>query len=357
MMGGRDRNHSTLDNISRFGCWNVRTMNGREQELVEKMKRCRLEVLGVSEAKVRGNGVRMIGDTTCVYSGVQGGRAKAGVVILLSERFGRYLKEWRCVDERILWIRLKVEGVWVSLVQVYAPTDDSSVASKDEFFLRLQKAVGRVARGDLLIVMGDMNARVGDDTGIWGEVLGRHGEEVCNENGRRLLQFSSEHNLWITNTWFPHKRIHKYMWECRGKGLRSLIDYFLVGKEARKQVIDVKAVRGAEIGSDHYLVLMKIKLKVRRMKENRQEEGRQQIKLCKLKDEKVRKEYQAVIAELYEGARGTDIERAWKELKNGIVGAAMMVCGSTRGRKGEAKRTRWWNEEVKRAVRRKKSTV
>ena len=132
-MGGRDRNHSALDNISRFGCWNVRTMNGRKQELVEEMRRCRLEVLGVSEAKVRGNGVRMFGDTTCVYSGVQGGRAKAGVAILLSERFGRYLKDRRCVDERILWIRLKVEGVWVSLLQVYAPTDDSSVASKDEF--------------------------------------------------------------------------------------------------------------------------------------------------------------------------------------------------------------------------------
>ena len=87
----------------------------------------------MSEAKVRGNGVQMIGDTTCVYSGVQGGRAKAGVAILLSERFGRYLKDRRCVDERILWIRLKVEGVWVSLLQVYTPTDDSSVASKDEF--------------------------------------------------------------------------------------------------------------------------------------------------------------------------------------------------------------------------------
>ena len=160
-MCGSARNHSVFDNISRFGCWNVRTMNGREQELVEEMKRCRLEVLGVSETKVRGNGVRMIGDTTCVYSGVQGGRAKAGVAILLSERFGRYLKEWRCVDERIVWIRLKVDGVWVSLVQVYAPTEDSSAASKDEFYLRLQEAVGRVAQGDLLIVMGDMNARVG----------------------------------------------------------------------------------------------------------------------------------------------------------------------------------------------------
>ena len=127
-----------------------------------------------------------------------------------------------------------------------------------------------------------------------------------------------------------------------------------MGKEVRKQVIDVKAVRGAEIGSDHYLVLMKIKLKAKRVKKNRQEEGRQQIKLNKLKEEKIRREYQAVIAEMYEEARGTDIEVAWKELKDGIVGAAMMVCGCTRRRKGEAKRTRWWNEEVKRVVRKKK---
>ena len=48
-----------------------------------------------------------------------------------------------------------------------------------------------------------------------------------------------------------------------------------MGKEARKQVIDVKAVRGAEIGSDHYLVLMKIKLKVRNVKKCKQERVRQ----------------------------------------------------------------------------------
>ena len=70
-----------------------------------------------------------------------------------------------------------------------------------------------------MIVMADMNARVGCDVSIWGEVLGRNGEEVCNEKGRWILQFSSEHNLWIAN-----------------RGLRSLIDYFLIGKEARKEV-------------------------------------------------------------------------------------------------------------------------
>jgi len=358
----RERNdlNGLEGNVRRFGCWNVRSMNGKEEELVAEMKKYRLEVVGVSETKVRGNGLKQIGDVSCVYSGVQEGRAKGGVAILLSGRFGAYLKEWKCVDERIVWIRLKIEGVWVTVVQVYAPTEDRTQSVKDEFYVKLQDTVGRVARGDLLIVMGDLNARVGDETDIWGEVLGRYGEEICNENGRRLLQFSSEHNLLIANTWFPHKKIHMYTWECRGRGLRSLIDYFLIGKEYRKQVVDVKAVRGAELGSDHYLVLLKIKLKVERRVRGMDRRLRQQIKINKLKEDEVRNKYQVMMGEMYEACKvkryvaDGDVEMAWKEMKEGIVGAARMVCGVAKGRKGSEKRTRWWNDEVKSAVRRKK---
>ena len=87
--------------MSRFGCWNVRSMSGREEELVDKMKRYRFKVLGVNEAKMRGNGMKRIGDATCAYSGLQEGRSKAGVAILLSEEFDVFLWEWRCIDERI----------------------------------------------------------------------------------------------------------------------------------------------------------------------------------------------------------------------------------------------------------------
>ena len=45
---------------------------------------------------------------------------------------------------------------------------------------------------------------------------------------------------------------------------------------------------------------------------------------------------------------------AWKELKEGIVGAETKVCGTMRWRSGQVKRTRWWNEEVKSAVQKKK---
>lgn len=44
--------------------------------------------------------------------------------------------------------------------------------------------------------------------------------------------------------------------------MKSIIDYFLVRKKFMKLVKDVKVVRGAEVGSDHHLVLMKVKLRV-----------------------------------------------------------------------------------------------
>ena len=69
-------------------------------------------------------------------------------------------------------VQLKVKGVWVSLIQVYAPAEDRSQDVKDEFYAKLQDTVGEELLRDLLIVMGDLNARVGNETDIWGEVLG-----------------------------------------------------------------------------------------------------------------------------------------------------------------------------------------
>ena len=51
-------------------------MSSREEELVDEMMRYELEVLGVSEAKMRRNGMKNEdGDATCVYSEVQEGRS------------------------------------------------------------------------------------------------------------------------------------------------------------------------------------------------------------------------------------------------------------------------------------------
>ena len=48
--------------------------------------------------------------------------------------------------------------------------------------------------------------------------------------------------LTIMNGYFEHKDIHKYTWECRGRGLRTIIDYFAVRKAIRPAVANVKVI-------------------------------------------------------------------------------------------------------------------
>ncbi len=87
-----------------------------------------------------------------------------------------------------------------------------------------------------------MNARVGS-TEIGG-VVGQYGVDRVNENGQYLVDICAERGLFLANTFFQHKIIHRYTWE-RGNE-RSLTDYIAVDNRLRKEVEDAKIVRGSE---------------------------------------------------------------------------------------------------------------
>ena len=48
-----------------------------------------------------------------------------------------------------------------TILQIYAPTNKYSEAEKDEFYELLQAVIDDVPRHDLLVVMGDVNAKIG----------------------------------------------------------------------------------------------------------------------------------------------------------------------------------------------------
>ena len=225
-----------------------------------------------------------------VYAGVTEGRARGGVGIMVAERWGDCIRSWRCVNERCVMVRLKIERVGITLVQVYAPTDDKANDTKEEFYAALQEVIARAQRGDKVVVMGDLNARVRNNVLRWSDAMGKHDEEVENDSGRRLLRFCVENELRIMNTHFEHKKIHKFTWKCPGRGLQSIIDYFLVREDMKRIVNDVRVIRGAEIGSDHHLVVMKVKLTKRPQmgqEVRRRDNRRQHLKRWKLKEKDV----------------------------------------------------------------------
>ena len=117
--------------------------------------------------------------------------------------------------------------------------------------------------------MGDLNAKVGEDNDGYENIIGSHGVGERNDNGERLVDFCGLNNLMVTGTIFPHKLIHKQTWTSPGGKTKNQIDHVLVSRQHRTSVMDTRAMRGADIASDHQLVRSKIKLKLKRKQKNK----------------------------------------------------------------------------------------
>ena len=237
----------------RFGTWNIKTINGKEVELIQEMKDHKMEILGLSEVKRKGNGMRRLQDGYILrYSGVgMDSRAKEGVGIITNERIETKVSGWEPINSRIMVVDLDLE-INLSLIQVYAPTDDSDILDKEEFYVQLQKVMDKViSKGRRVIISGDLNGRTGQDKRMALGCMGKHGgERTLNENGRRVIEFCIGNQLLIGNSFFPHKKVHKITYEAEGSDAKSVIDYFLYPQDIRNSIMDVKVIRGAELYTD-----------------------------------------------------------------------------------------------------------
>ena len=125
-------------------------------------------------------------------------------------------------------------------------------------------------------------------------------------------------------------------------------------KALRPGVADVKVIRGAELDSDHYLVLMKVCLKP---KKPRKETGltREKLRVNKLADSVTRRRFQVELSSRFRQRKcvgGDGVERVWQEFRDSITEATEKVVG--RSKKRIKKATSWWSKEVKQAVQKKK---
>ena len=345
-----------------MGTWNVRGLNGKEGELVEEFENVGLDIIGITETKKESKGeIMMKGGHLLIYSGVEmKERAREGVGCIIAKDSIKYLKEWTGVSERILKITMKLDKHNETMILVvYGPSEDETIKNKDNFWEELTE-VTEEAKGRL-IILGDLNGRVGEKDEETGETIGHYGESVRNSNGKRLIDFCIMNDLVITNTFYEHKEIHRYTREVRSRGERSIIDYIMINKKYRKEVKDTRVRRGPEIYSDHYLVLTKIRTEeiVHDRKQVNSGTGvmREIIKVYKLRNKEVAEAYRVKVEVEMQKAKNTDtnIENQWKEIRDVMMKVAKQTCGSTRvGGKDTNKQTRWWNAELAAEIKLKK---
>ena len=66
--------------------------------------------------------------------------------------------EWTPISERIIQARYYSKYIKLTVIHVYAPTEDADEQAKDDFYTRLQDVIDGVNTHDVIMVTGDMNA-------------------------------------------------------------------------------------------------------------------------------------------------------------------------------------------------------
>ena len=326
--GGQSRKDSTGPKASssnkalRIASWNVRTMyeTGKSKQVSVEMKRYNLHILGVSETRWTQSGQKHLSSGELIlYSGREDKHHSGGVGILLNKLAQKTLRGWEPHGERIIMASFTTrnKGINLNIVQIYAPTNDASEEDKDSFYTMLQGVIDKLPRKDVNIVMGDANAKVGQDNTGYENIMGRNGLGEMNENGERFANFCSFNNLVIGGTVFPHKRIHKATWVSPDGVTENQIDHVCISQRFRRSLEDVKVQRGADVGSDHHLLLAKVKLHLKRHG-NRTEPKRKRYQVSLLEGDKGR-EFQIQLRNRFQVLADIedeqDVESQWLGIK------------------------------------------
>ena len=261
-------NRRSLRENMRIGTWNVRTMNQGKLDIMKReMERTGVELMGISEMRWTGMGHFMSDDYEVYYCGQETLR-RNGVAFICTDEIRRCVMGFNPVSDRIATIRLQCKPVNMTVLQVYAPTSTAEEGDMEEFYEKVQHVVDEIPRGDVLYVIGDWNAKVGQDK--TNGTTGRFGLGERNERGDQLVEFCSRNDFQIMNTFFKLHARRLYTWRSPDQTTRNQIDYIICKTRWRSSVRRVTTLPGADCGTDHNLLIADVKIKLKRIKRAKQ---------------------------------------------------------------------------------------
>ena len=338
-----------LKHDKKIGTWNVRSLfqAGKVNNVIKEMQRLNIDILGCSEVRWPNLGQCEINDNTVYNCGDTTTRNKNGVAIIVNKEVKNSVLSFIGISDRVAILKINAKPFNMNIIQAYAPTSGSSEQEVEVFYEQLKAALKHTKKQELNLLMGDFNAKVGK--GAVDSTVGQFGLGTRNDRGDRLIQFCQEVDSVIMNTFFqlPPRRL--YTWkspaDCPQKVIRNQIDYIIINKRFQNSVKSTKAYPGADVPSDHNLLLSRMKLHLKKVYKGKPQK---RPDIQKLKDnttrEEIKNELNNKINSIATDIRqeNINVEDVW----NGIKNACSSVVDSKLKAGKRAKKQPWMTEGI-----------
>ncbi|KAI5626129.1 hypothetical protein C0J50_14119 [Silurus asotus] len=331
----------------RVGTLNVGTMTGKGREVADMMERRKVDMLCVQETKWKGSKARNIGGGfKLFYHGVDGKRN--GVGVILKEEYSKSVVEVKRVSDRVMIVKVEVEGMMINVISAYAPQVGCEMEEKERFWSELDEVVDGVPRKERLVIGADFNGHVGEGNRGDEEVMGRYGFKERNVEGQMVVDFAKRMEMAVVNTYFKKKEDHRVTYKSGGRCTQ--VDYVLCRRCNLKEIGDCKVLAGDSVARQHRMVVCRMVLEVK--KKRRRVRTERRIRWWKLKEEECSVRFREEVRERLSGVK--EVLDDWATTAGVMREAARKVLGVTSGNRKEDKETWWWNEEVQESIRRKR---
>ena len=115
-----------------------------------------------------------------MFSGTAKG-GQSGVAVYLTEKVEKVLLGYNAIDDRIITVRLKGQPNNITFVQVYTPTTLATDEIMYACYAKLQEALYKIPKTNVVVMVGDFNAKVGLSDTPESSAIGPHGLGEMNE--------------------------------------------------------------------------------------------------------------------------------------------------------------------------------
>ncbi|KAK3519851.1 hypothetical protein QTP70_006681 [Hemibagrus guttatus] len=298
------------------------------------------------ETRWKGSKARSIGaGFKLFYYGVDSKRN--GVGLVLKEEFVRNVLEVKRVSDRVMSLKLEIEGVMLNVVSGYAPQVGCELEEKERFWSELDEVMESIPTGERVVIGADFNGHVGQGNTGDEEVMGKFGVKERNLEGQMVVDFAKRMDMGVINTYFQKREEHRVTYKSGGRSTQ--VDYILCRRGNLKEISDCKVVVGESVARQHRMVVCRMTLMVCKKKRS---EIEKKTKRWKLKKEECCEEFRQKLRQALGGQ--VLLPDDWETTAEVIRETGRKVLGVSSGRRKEDKETWWWNEEVQDSVQRKR---